>query len=161
MKFKLPDSVASSQDLSSLIQEVHVFTSWFTHEAIKRRAGAKKAAEPPVVSPATTELIRFWRTQQPLSSTSLDSLIKILENYRKTAPMITITLAAPASVGVKKTLVGWFRQNIAPDTLINFQFNSILLGGMVVRIGSHVYDWSFRRQILANRHNFPEALRHV
>ena len=50
---------------------------------------------------------------------------------------------------------------VAPDVLVNFQFNATILGGMVVRYGSHVYDWSFRRQILAKRDTFPEVLRRV
>jgi hypothetical protein len=32
---------------------------------------------------------------------------------------------------------------------------------MVVVHGSRIYDWSFRRQILATREKFPEVLRNV
>jgi F0F1-type ATP synthase delta subunit len=70
-------------------------------------------------------------------------------------------LAAPPSNGIKKTLVAWCRKNIATDILVNFDFNSTLLGGMVVRYGSHVFDWSFRRKILEEHSKFPGVLRNV
>jgi len=62
---------------------------------------------------------------------------------------------------IQKNLVNWCRENIAPNILITFQFNATLLGGMVIRHGSNIFDWSFRRQILAARNNFPEVLRRV
>ena len=91
----------------------------------------------------------------------LDELIATLEVYRKTATTVTITLAAPATSEIKKTLVNWCRHNISADILVSFQFNATILGGMVVRHGSRVFDWSFKRQILAARANFPEVLRRV
>jgi F0F1-type ATP synthase delta subunit len=74
---------------------------------------------------------------------------------------MTITLAAPATTGIKKQLTAWCRDNVAPDVLVRFEFNQTLLGGMVVRFGSHIYDWSLRRQILDGRTKFPEVLRNV
>jgi F0F1-type ATP synthase delta subunit len=91
----------------------------------------------------------------------LDKLIETLEDYGTSAPIITITLAAPAPNSLKKTLIDWCRKNIAPNALIDFRFNATMLGGMVVQYGSRIYDWSFRRQILAARDKFPEILRNV
>lgn len=161
MKLTLPDSIASSQDVTALQLEVRDYARWFTHESIKQRTHANHRSEAPVLSDACKNLLTTAGGKKELDRTALDSLVKELEHYTRTAPTITLTLAAPATANIKATLVKWCRTNIAPDVLVNFQFNATILGGMVVRYGSHVYDWSFRRQILANRDKFPEVLRHV
>ena len=161
MKLRLPDSVASSQDVTALQLEVREYARWFTHESIKQRTSAHHKSEAPALSSACTELLATQGGKKGLDRTSLDTLVKELEHYNRTAPTITLTLAAPATGSIKASLVKWCRTNIAPDILVNFQINATILGGMVVRYGSHVFDWSFRRKILASRDVFPEVLRNV
>lgn len=161
MTLKLPDSMSSPQDLMSVILELQEYSRWFAHESIKKRVNAKAASTPPAISPAAEQLLRDASGKQPLSQQAISTLITMLKDYSSTAPTITLTLAAPPTGGIKTTLVTWCRNNIAPNVLVNFQFNATLLGGMVVRYGSHVHDWSFRRQILDARSRFPEVLRNV
>ncbi|MDB5187245.1 MAG: atpH [Candidatus Saccharibacteria bacterium] len=161
MKLKLPDTVSSLQDLTSLQLEMREYARWFAHDAMKKRVNAKLTSESPILSPAAKDLLRNWSDRKALTQQDLDELIKTLDAYKRNASTMTITLAAPPTGDIKKTLVGWCRENIAPDVLVTFQFNSTILGGMVVRYGSRVFDWSFRRQILAARNNFPEVLRRV
>ncbi len=158
----LPDSVSSQQDVSSLLLEVKTYARWLAHSSILHRVSTrKKAPSPPVLSPAATELLHHAEASKPLTSRTLEGLVSELELIRRSASSVTITLAAPATADIKASLVGWCRQNISSTILVTFQFNSTLLGGMVVRYGSHIFDWSFRRQILAARNSFPEVLRRV
>lgn len=157
----LPASISSPQDLLALTIDVRAYSRWFSHNTIKAKASATRGAQPPAVSPLTIELIRNWTGSELLSQESLDELISALEKFRDTAPTLTITLAAPAGGELRNTLVAWCRTNIAPNILVSFRFNATLLGGMVVRYGSRVFDWSFRREIIANRAKFTEALRNV
>jgi hypothetical protein len=161
MRLKLPDSVCSRQDLAALLLEVKDYARWFSHATIKKQVDAGYKPTPTAVSPAAAELIHAWGAKKSLSTTSLDELIALLKDCTDHAPSITITLAAPAPGDVKSRIVAWCRNNIRPDILVTFQFNATLLGGMVVRFGSHIADWSFRREILAARERFPEVLRHV
>lgn len=161
MKLSLPNSVSSLQDLSTLTLEMHAYATWWSHNAIKQRVGAKKGTPPPALSPAGLELIRSVSGSKLLTQATLDSILKELEEFKRTAPTLTITLSAPAPASVKATLVEWCRKNIDSRMLVNFQFNSTILGGMVIHYGSRVFDWSFRRQILASRQQFPEVLRRV
>lgn len=161
MKLKLPADVASSQDLVSLIMEVRDYARWFTHESIKNHVDVEHMSKPPTMSPAATELIYELGVKKSISQQSLDELIEELEKYSHNTPTITIILAAPATNGVKTTLVTWCRKNIAPNIMVTFQFNATLLGGMVVRYGSRVFDWSFKRQLLAARKDIPGVLRRV
>jgi hypothetical protein len=158
---QMPNSVSSMEDVTALALEVRDYARWFSHAVVKMHVNGTQIPKPPVVSPATSELIHDWGTKQPLNQKSLDNLITALEDFKLHAATMTITLAAPAGGDLKQQLVGWCRQNISADVLVNFRFNATLLGGMVVRLGSHVFDWSFRRQILASRDKFPEILRRV
>lgn len=159
MKYKLPDGVSSPQDLQSLILEVREYAKWQRHNATKKRLAVRKTTPVPELSPVTIELLKSMRDS--ITPSSLDELITTLQKFAHAAPQMTITLAAPPSLGIKKLLVAWCRENISPNMLVNFQFNSVLLGGMVVRYGSRIHDWSFRRQILDNRSKFPGVLRNV
>lgn len=154
---RLPDTVSSAQDLAALIMELHECLKWLSHESVKKKVGVKDAAPPPDVSSAAKELMHEHGTAQE----KLEGLIQELETAQRRTKLITITLAAQPSNSVKATLVGWCRKEIAPDVLVNFNFNRAILGGMVVRAGSRVFDWSFRRSLLANADTFPEVLRHV
>lgn len=158
---KLEDTVSSPQDVKALVMEIREYARWFAHNYIKQRVHAHNVSPEPEMSAAAKAVIRAWSAGKELTTKSLDELVATLEDYTNTAPVLTVTLAAVPSTGLKKQLVGWCRDNLAPNVLINFQFNATLLGGMVVRSGSHVYDWSFRRAILAERARFPEVLRRV
>lgn len=161
MKIPLPSSVSSQQDLGALTLEIREYAKWFAHNAIKAKVHARNATPPPALSPGALELVRSAGGKKLLDQKALDALILDLENAHKTAPTITITLAAPATGDVKQSLVTACRQHIHDSALVTFKFNAGLCGGMVISYGSHVFDWSFRRQILENRAQFSEVLRRV
>jgi hypothetical protein len=157
----LPPSVSSTQDLTSLILEIRSYAKWYSQYTTASKVKTTYKEAQPELSPTATELIRTWGKQSPLSQKSLDELISTLEKTVSHAPIMTITLAAPATTEVKRALVDWCRSNIHQDILVTFRFNSTILGGMVVRFGSKIYDWSFRRAILNERHKFGEMLTRV
>lgn len=161
MTLVLPASISSTQDVTALGLEVQSYAKWYLQYANAAKLKVAYKEPQPDITPVAAELIREWGKQNPLSADSLDQLIKELAHKSKSAPTMTITLAAPATSDVKATLVGWARENINPDVLITFRFNSTILGGMVVRVGSHIFDWSFRRAILNERHKFREIISRV
>lgn len=162
MKIRLPENVASPQDLTILIAEIKEYAKWFAHESIKKRLHAStSASKSPALSLGARSLIKDWTSSRSVSSDSLDSLVVELKRYSEQASTLSITLAAPATEDIRRRLIGWCRDNIAPDVFVSFTFNSTILGGIVVHYGSRVFDWSFRRQILASRLKFPEVLRRV
>lgn len=154
---KLPDSISSEQDLSALVVEIRDCLKWLSHEAIKKRSGKTETPSPPQMSPAADELVKEFGA----SPEKMEQLVAELEKTQKQAKIVTITLAAQPSNSIKQTLVAWCRKEIAADILVNFTYNRAILGGMVVRAGSRVFDWSFRRQILGAGDKFPEVFRRV
>lgn len=155
----LLSSVSSIQDVQSLIVEVKQYAKWLSHNAVKQRLHLElqTASEQPFLTPTAQEVIAS--IADSTDGAAIDDLIAELEDLRDSAPQLTITLAAPAGGELKRALVAWCRQNVDPNVLVSFQFNSTILGGMVVRYGSRIFDWSFRRQVLSNRDKFPAALR--
>ena len=163
MTFRLPETIASSQDLASVTAEIKSYATWYMHESIKLRVAKKKNAtlkNEPVLSKGAADLIRE-AAKGGLDRQSLDQLNRNLETATKTATTITFTLAAPVTSSVKEQLVAWCRKNIGDTVLITFQHNSTILGGAVLRYKSRVFDWSFRRAITDNASKFPEVLRRV
>lgn len=162
MKLSLPDTITSKQDLLDLVQELHDYSKWLSHANILKRTKTKaQNQEDYELSHDAKSIIKNSDISAISDTTALSNLIEEITKYSKSAPKITITLAAPATNDIKKILTGWCRNNLSNKMLIDFEFNRVILGGMVIRFGSHIYDWSFRRQILENRDKFPEVLRNV
>lgn len=157
----MPQSVATPQDLSSLILEVKDYAVWYTHEAVKQKFSAKAQDSQPVLSHASSEMIRNWFGSKPATRSGFDGLIKALEKYKQGATHITVTLAAPAPNSLRTMFIEWFRNNLSANVLITFEINTAILGGMVVRHESRVYDWSFRSKLIDAKMKFPEVLRRV
>ena|SRR3989344_4450167 len=161
MKLELPDELSSRQDLKALVLEIRGYARWLNQSIVRKRVSGVQDQAAPFLSSATVELIKKSHSQQAISPKSLDELLAALEDYAATAPSITITLAAPPTRELKKSLIFWCRKNIKPNILVDFKFNSTMLGGMVVTYGSYTFDWSFKRQVLASKAKFPEILKHV
>ncbi len=157
----LPPDIVSPRDVSALSTEVRAYAQWFSHNSIKATVGAPTGKTAPTISPVTIEVLKTWVGSDTLTTESLDELLKALDVFKRSAPTMTITLAAPAGGDLKRTLITWCRENIAGNVLITFRFNRTLLGGMVLRVGSHVYDWSFRRKLLTNKVSFLKVLSNV
>jgi hypothetical protein len=157
----LPNSMSSEQDLRSAILEIQNYAKWFSQNSIKTRYADSKKIEPPALTPGVSQLIDLYGGEKDLTKEKIDELVKQLKQLNETLPKVTITLAAPASSSIKQNIVEWCRKNISQNVLVNFKFNANILGGMVIVYNSHIYDWSFRRQILANRYRFAEVLKNV
>jgi hypothetical protein len=153
----LPSNLSSRQDLTAAILELKAYTKWYLLDSNQKRVSGQSSFEEPAISEASRELLVGWQATKK----NLDELIAELEEFKASAPHITVTLAAPAPSSLRKSIIEWCRANLNPNILVDFRFNSTMLGGMVVAYGSHVYDWSFRKQILADRQKFTEVLRRV
>lgn len=157
MKLLIPNSVASMQDLNTVINDVHAYARWASNELIKQKVAGKSAGSQPIVSPEASQIIREWSGSKPMTQALIDGLVKALDDYKKTAPSVTITLAAIPSGETKIKLVSWCRKELSSGILVSFRLNRNILGGMVVAYGSHIHDWSFRRKLMDAKKPFHEV----
>lgn len=159
MKHKLPDTIISPEDLSALILELREYKAWQAQYAIKKRAGASKLPDAPELTPPASAYLADLPS--PLTESALETSIHELERLHAAPSKLVITLAAVPNDAIKRQIVTWCRSELTPDALVSFQFNSTILGGLVVRCGSRIFDWSFRRQILDKKNSFAEVLHRV
>lgn len=157
----IPDSVASAQDLGVILGEVKSYSAWASRELIKQKVAGKSAGPQPAMSEESARIIRDWSEGKPMTQVMIDGLVAALESHKKSAPSVTITLAAVPSGEVKSKLVAWCRKELNPSILVSFRLNRNILGGMVVAYGSHIHDWSFRRKLLESTTPFTEVLASV
>ena len=150
MKIVLPEDVISPQDLRALGSELQDYSRQLRHQAVKQKVAGGRAgggqAGASELSPGAATLLRSAGLAAAATPKQLEQLIAQLAAEEQRLPRIDITLAAPPSAGLKRTLTIWCRSHLQPNVLVSFHFNRTILGGMVVRSGSHIYDWSFRRQ---------------
>ena len=161
MNQQLPDSVYSPSDLAALIVEIRSYAQWFGQYVNAQRVGSRLVTEPPELSSIASDVIREYAKLSPITTARLDEIIAALEYAASHASVITITLAAPATTDVKQRLTAWCRQELSPSMLVAFRFNSHIMGGMVVRVGSRIYDWSFRTKLMSQQHRITGALARV
>ena len=162
MKFKLSAEIVSTDDLKDVISEIKVFKTWFSHNQIRAQVTKRhNSHNRPELSDAAENLIDQAKEQKELTIKKIETLISELEECASKSPKVRITLAAIPSMSIKKQVASWLRDTVSPSVLIDFRFNSALLGGMVVVVGSHIYDWSLRNKILESKDKFNEALSRV
>ncbi|MFI5240570.1 MAG: hypothetical protein ACHQUB_02585 [Candidatus Saccharimonadia bacterium] len=160
MKYKLPDSLYTPQSIHQVLAELVAQRVWMQHEQIKTQVigSSGELSTTPVVSKWTSELIKVNNLSTP---EAIDEISAELTTLLDKAPRIHFTFAAPPLELTKIRFVDWVRTELHPNALVEFDFYSGILGGVVVRTGSHTLDWSFRMQLLAARGRFAEVLRNV
>lgn len=157
----LPPSVSSPHDIAALVLEIRLYAKWYAQYSNANKVHAAYSQPQPQLSPVAGDIIRAWHKEKALTPARLDDLIALLEKTAKSAPMLFITLAAPVTVEVKEQLVQWARTNLRDDILVTFHFNRAILGGMVIRVGSSIFDWSFKRKLLEGQTQLSKVLSHV
>jgi F-type H+-transporting ATPase subunit delta len=100
------------------------------------------------VRPTTANFLRVLLKNQRLGELSQvnEKLAQILDE-RAGAVSAQITSARPLPESVKSALEETLRQVTRKKVRLNFQTDESLLGGIVTRIGSTIYDGSVRNQL--------------
>ncbi len=158
MKYDLPEDIISAEDLKGVIEELKDYQTYARHGSIKARVTKRAGGTKPELSRPSNELINLIVNNNKLALSDLDRLISSLEKMYSALPRIKITLAALPGAGIKKQMSVWVRKNITSNVLIDFSYNQSLLGGMVVVAGSHIYDWSLRKQIISVQPKLNELI---
>lgn len=154
MSIVLPPEISSPEDCLELIDELKSYAS-----ALSKSVRLTKSENPFRADHVSEATLVFLRSlpQDPQTPTALSQLCEELRVVCAEAPRTTIVLAAPATPPLRLELTRWFRQNVSPLVLITIQVNRNVLGGIVVRHGSHIYDWSFRTALLSSGRSFTET----
>ncbi|MCL4357324.1 F0F1 ATP synthase subunit delta [Patescibacteria group bacterium] len=162
-QLKLDGSISSSEDLRAVIEEIKSYKSAFRQAQIKAAVSHHPGRQPlpELSSPAAAMLNQFRSGSKPIINETIEQALVELERMFAQAVKIRVVLAAPAPNSLKRRLTDWMRNNVAKNLLIDYRYDSGILGGMVIIAGSHIYDWSLRRDLQANGDKFKEVISRV
>lgn len=92
---------------------------------------------------------------------ALEKLQSELQTLRSNAPVAHVLLSALPNRALKRQLVEWCRENLHKELLMTFATRGDMGGGFILRIGSKQYDFTYRAQLLENRHRLTEIFDNV
>lgn len=156
----LPDSIYSPDQLSTVVMDLNVYQGELRDQNARARTKATAKASAPEPSALLADVLEANKLDHPKPD-DLDELRKQLEAVLAKAPVAHLTLAALPNTLIKKKLTAWFRSEISPDMLLTFAVRTDIGGGAVIYAGSHVYDFSFRNLLIANRQKLAEIAARV
>lgn len=156
--FELPAAVYSPQILESVIYDVQVYLDWARQNQIRRKVGTDPKSEPNH-SDETVLVIEAWLNGQPPTLESIEQLLQHLRALK--LPQVHITLAALPNRSQRETLVKWFRTNTTSHLLVSFVADRNLGGGIVVRTPNHVFDYTWKQELVAARDKLAGIVRRV
>lgn len=148
MNLALPVDLYSADQLSEVVLELHDLAA-----AILSRANpSPHTAE---LSPTLSELLAVNKITLN-NAAGIEDVAKAAADLLDSGPAVHILLAAIPGQTLRRQFTTWFRTHIHPQTLLTFAMRSDLGGGAIVRVGSQVYDLSFRRSITSNKARLTE-----
>lgn len=146
----LPAEIYSPEQISELSMELKSYIDARATRNVQQRAGAD--IPPPAMSPDLRML--YERALDNMETP--ETLLSQLESLMKKAPVVHLIFAAQPGAELKKQLTLWFRTEIHPEMLITYTVRRDVGGGVMMRAGSSIYDFTFRRKILDNKHRLTE-----
>lgn len=152
----LPADVHSPDQVSELIMELRSYIDGLRDAALRNRAQASgKPSDAPGVSAMLKKVF-----ENAIDTMTPEEMLHELEELLLRAPVAHLMLAATPAEQLTRQLVVWFRIEIHPQLLLTLSTRRDIGGGGVLRVGSSIYDFSFRRRILDNKKRLTE-LAHV
>lgn len=160
MSFLLPDSIYSPQQIESQLLKLEQLTDFNQRTQARQRLKLQTSPDQ-TAETLQAELADLFAAADldPTSQESIDRLQTELVQIKESTPVIHITLTAMPGPNLQQQLVSWFRLNIHPQLLVAFSYNRHLAGGMVVRTAAKIYDFSFRKRLLAGSDEMTRILR--
>jgi hypothetical protein len=156
--FQLPVAIYSPQSLETVTYEAEKYLEWAREALVHQKVGAASVPEPNF-SAETVMVVESWLGGNKPTISSLEELVECLKNLQP--PVIHVTLAALPSRPQRVQLIDWFRANISSAALVSFVADRSLGGGVIVRTPNHLYDYSWRAQLLAGRGRLAEIIHNV
>ena len=161
MARELPVTLYSPEQLKVCTFEMEALVAWRRRQDIKDRTKVRVQAMPEFsIGPELTGLLGPPEQVATLSTVQMEQWQQQLELWLK-QPVVHITFATPPPPATKLAMVRWFRTEILATVLIKFEVNRNIVGGMVVRTPSRIFDLSFRRPLVDNKSLIPEILKRV
>lgn len=151
----LPIDLHSPDQLSAIMLELYQHISVLRDAKAQAKTAGKVTSEIPILSGLLLEVLHNAAVATN-NLTAAEQLLEQLEIVRSKAPVVRATLAAIPNRDIKQQITMWFREQVHPHVLLTFTTRSDIGGGILLQAGSHIYDFSFRKQILDKKQRISE-----
>lgn len=157
---RLPPDLYSPDQLSAVIIELRAHISSLRDASIRAKTAHADESAPTHVSALLLGALKGAGLTAS-DQAGAEKLLKELEAIRDKAPAVHLMMAALPNRDLKRKLTEWFRSEIHPYTMLTFATRMDIGGGIIIQAGSHVYNYSFRQQILGHKSRISEIFNSV
>jgi len=156
---RLPLDLYSPEQLSAVIIELRAYIGSLRDESVRAKAGHATIAAPH----ASALLLGAFHEAgaKPTDQPELEKLLKQFQAIRDKAPSVHLMMAALPNRELKRKLTDWFRTEVHPYALLTFATRTDIGGGFILQAGSHIYNYSFREQLLGHKSRISEIYNSV
>ena len=154
MDLKIPDNMASKQDITHVHRELRTFTDEVVQSIMRH--------DDPVKYPPISDSLRnlAMENQADLRDPKVcDNLLLQLEEVKHSSPTVHISFPADPSREVLQKLVKWFRKEVDPKIFIQIGLQPTIAAGVVLRTPNKTFDFSLRKHLYKNREKLIEVLK--
>lgn len=156
MSFKLSTDIYSPDHISIVLWELERLIGWLRDESVRESVAGQGSAEKEVHLSHFLLGVLDTAGVSANDQAGLEGLHAQLQAVQAQAPVAHIMLSALPNRTLKRQLVEWFRQEIHQQALVTFSVRTDIGGGFMLRIGSRQYDFTFRGQLIENKHRIAE-----
>lgn len=158
--FKLPDTITSADQIMAFVENLSDYQSYIRKLNVAARVKVDKPAN--LESPSMPiELVNFLKAQfgdEEVTITRLEEIKTFFKDVKANSPSVHIMMAFAPTMSERAEMAHWFRANIDPNILLSFTQNSDVIGGLLVRTRTKIFDMSFRTVLLAGRARLAELI---
>ena len=153
-QFELPTLVFGSVELHRLQREMEALEEYMIQADI--RTPGKQAPLPKMSR--FLEAVADNNDLHLLKPEDRKQLSAVLKQISETAPTIHISFAADPSAAFTAKVVGWFRTNIHPHSLIQVGLQPGIAAGCIVRTNNKSFDFSLRNRFFEKRDFLTQSI---
>lgn len=158
MKFSLPVSLGTPVALAKCLDELERYQEVARAKGLAQQVGSTGRVPSRGLSHAATELFTGSPNPAHPSEALIQEAITYLQEMQKEAQVIRITTVVDLTTADQQRLVQWFRESVAPTSLLSFAVDMQIAGGAVVRTPYHVHDLSFATSLRAHQDQLLQGL---
>lgn len=154
MGLKLPLGVIGQNDVGRILRELNGLNDFFV-QAGARQGGT--ATAPPRATVPLQELATA-NSLNLLDADDRDKLVGQLQEVQAKAPSLRISFAVEPPIKVLEKILGWMRDNLDPQILLQVGLQPNIGAGCVLRTANREIDMSMRQRMTDSRKYLTELI---
>ena len=154
MDLKIPESLASKQDVTHIHRELRIFTDKVDQSIMRH--------EDPIEYPPISNSLRELAVENQTDlrdPKACDNLMLRIEELKLNAPTVHISFPMEPSNEVLQKLIRWLRKEVSPDIFIQIGLQPTIAAGVVVRTPNKMFDFTLRSHLGKSRDKLIEVLK--